>query len=524
MRLRVSTRWPVTFDPVEWDVPRGRAGAVVALLAFAKFAIQFATAGQYGIFRDELYYVALARHLAWGYVDEPPLIALVTWFSIHVFGTSLYGLRVLPAVAGGALVWVTAEIARELGGGGFARCLAACAVIPVPIYLMLNHWLTMNAFEPLLWTALFWAAARMVSRVEPRYWLAVGALCGIGLENKYSMVFPAAALAFGLLLTPERRMLKTWWAAAGAAIAFGLFLPNLLWLIGHDFPFLAFERLQRLSGDRILRSPLAFIGDQIVIMNPLLAPLWGGGLVWLLISQTLRRYRFLGWAFLSIFLALLILKAKNYYVAPAYPVLFAAGAVALERATQIGARWLRSAYAGSVLAAGLVLAPFVLPVLPVDDFLAYQRAFGGFTPIRWEKTGPGLLPQQFADEFGWEDMARKTALVFNALPEAERKDAAIFGNNYGESAAIDFFGPKYGLPPAIGKDVSYWVWGPRDYTGATVIVLGSDGTGDRAHFRTVEAVGRVGDAYARANERFDIYLCRDLSTSLDALWPALKGW
>jgi hypothetical protein len=499
-------------------------GAIIAILAFAKFDIQFATAGQYGVFRDELYYIACARHLAWGYVDQPPLIACVTWFALHAFGPSLQGLRFLPAVAGGMLVWLAAEIAREMGGGRFARCFAAFAVIPVPVYLMVNHWLTMNAFEPLLWTGLFWLALRMTIRAEPRYWLAIGVVAGIGLENKYSMVFAIAGLIFGLLLTPERRFLRSWYCAAGAAIAFALFLPNLLWLIHHDFPFLAFQRLQRMSGDRILLPPLAFIADQMLIMNPLLAPLWGGGLIWLLARPPGRRYRFLGWAFLGVFLPLLALKAKNYYVAPAYPVLFAAGAVAFERVTATTLKWSRAAYVASVLAAGLFLAPFVLPVLPLDDFIAYQRAFGGFTPIRFEKTRPSLLPQQFADELGWEEMARKTALVFNSLPEADRKDAAIFGNNYGESAAIDFFGPKYQLPSAIGKDVTYWLWGPRDYTGRVVIVLGSDGTDDRDHFRTVEAAGRLDDPRARAEERFDIYLCRDLTVDLGALWPKLKRW
>ena len=499
-------------------------GAVVAMLAFAKFAIQFATAGRYGIFRDELYYLACAHHLAWGYVDQPPLIAFVTWFSAHVFGTSLFGLRLLPAVAGGLLVWVTALIARELGGGQFAQCVAGFAIIPVPVYLMLNHWLTMNAFEPLLWTTVLWLMLRLFGRNEPRYWLAIGVLLGIGLENKYSIAFLAAALVFGLLLTPERRVMKSWWFVAGMAVAFLLFLPNLLWLIHHNFPFLEFERHSRMSMSRIERGPVAFIADQMVMMNPLLAPLWLGGLAWLLSSERARKFSFLGWTFLGVFVVLLMLKAKNYYVAPAYPGLFAAGAVVLEDATKWRARWARSVYVGSVVVAGLILAPFVLPVLPVDRFVAYQRSFGGFTPVRMEKMGPGVLPQQFSDEFGWEEMVRKTGLVFNSLPDAERNGTAVFANDYGEAAAVDFFGAKYGLPKAIGKNESYWLWGPGGYTGKTVIVLGSNGDGDREHFRTVEAAGRVGNPYARANEHFDIYLCRDLSSDLRELWPKIKSW
>jgi Dolichyl-phosphate-mannose-protein mannosyltransferase len=498
--------------------------AVVALLAFTKFAIQFATAGRYGIFRDELYYLACARHLAWGYVDHPPLIAGITWLVAHLFGTSLYALRLLPAVAGALLVWVTAAIASELGGKRFAQWLAAFAILLVPVYLMLNHWLTMNAFEPLLWMTMVWLTLRMLARSAPQYWLPIGALCGIGLENKYSMLLLAVALVFGLLLTPERRILKNRYFLAGAAVALLLFLPNLVWLIHHGFPFLEFERHSRMSGGRIARAPLAFIADQALMMNPILAPLWIGGLTWLLLSKRASTYRFLGWTFLGIFAPLLFLKAKNYYVSPAYPMLFAAGAVALEQATEQTARWARSVYMAAVFLAGLVLAPFVLPILPINDFLAYQQAFGGFTPVLMEKTAPSLLPQQFADEFGWEEMVHKTALAFNRLPNDEKRRTAIFANDYGEAAAVDFFGPRYGLPQAIGKNESFWLWGPRDYTGKTVLVLGSDGTGDREHFKTVDTVGRVDDPYSRADEHFDLYLCQDLSTDLHTLWPKLKTW
>lgn len=441
-----------------------------------------------------------------------------------MFGTSLYGLRLLPALAGGALVWTTAQIARELGGSKFAEAFAAFAVIPVPIYLMLSHWLTMNAFEPLLWTLVAWLALRMVRRREPRLWLLIGLLCGVGMENKYSMLLPIGALPLALLLTPERRMLWNRWFAAGLAVGFLLFLPNLIWLVQHDFPFLEFERNARLNPAQMYRAPLSFIADQMLIMNPLLFPLWSAGLVWLLFGRTSRQVRFLGYFFLAIFLPLLVLAAKNYYLAPAYPVLFAAGAVALETWTRQRWRWTRSIYGGAILAAGLMLAPFVLPVLPIEDFIAYQNAFGGFKPVVIENTPPGLLPQQFADEFGWEEMAAETGRVYASLPEAERDDTAIFANNFGEAAAIDFFGPKYGLPKAISNHVSYWLWGPRGYTGKSVIVLGSDGKGDREHFGTVQVAGRTGTRLSRQDEQFDIYLCRDLNTGLLELWPTIKKW
>jgi hypothetical protein len=247
-------------------------------------------------------------------------------------------------------------------------------------------------------------------------------------------------------------------------------------------------------------------------------------LVWLLVSQSAEKYRALGWAFVGVFVVLMALKAKNYYLSPAYPVVFAAGGVAFERATEASMRWGRGVYVGAVLAAGLVLAPFVLPLLPVKDFLAYQEAFGALTPVRMEKDLESRLPQQFADEFGWEEMVRETALVFNALPPSEKAGTAIFANNYGEAAAVDFFGAKYGLPKAISNHESYWLWGPRGYSGTTVIVLGSDGTGDRAHFRTVQAAELVDDPYSRRIEKFEIFLCRDLIVDLHTLWPTIRRW
>jgi hypothetical protein len=500
------------------------AGLAIWMLAAAMVGLHLLTAGRYGIFRDELYYLACARHLAFGYVDQPPLIAWVTWFAAHVFGTSLVGLRLLPALAGGLLVWLAAEVARELGGGRFAQILAGFAVIPVPVYLILNHWLTMNAFEPLLWTAMLLAAVKMIRRDEPRYWLVVGALVGVGMENKYTMLLVAVALVFGLLLTPERRLLRSRWFVAGVGLALLLFLPNLIWLWRHGFPFLEFERNSRMAGSRILRGPLAFLWDQALLMNPVVAPLALAGVGWLVAHREARRWRALGWAGLFVVVVLMALKSKNYYVAPIYPLLFAAGAVWVEGVTAASVRWARPAYVAAMTVSGLMLAPLVMPVLSVPEFLAYQRAWHGFVPVRFEALPEDLLPQQFSDEFGWEEMVRRTSVVFHALPTEEQARTAIFANNYGEAAAIDFFGPKYGLPQSVSGNESFWLWGPRGYTGSTVIVLGSDGRGDREHFRTVDVVGPVGDERVRGMEQFDLLLCRGLTTDLRVMWPETKKW
>jgi hypothetical protein len=550
------------------DASRWTSGyAIVLYLAGAKLLLHLVTAGRYGIFRDELYYLACADHLAWGYVDQPPLIAFLAWFARHVFGSSLLGLRLLPAIAGAALVWLTGRFTAEMGGGRFAQALAALAVLVAPMFLVFHHWLTMNAFEPLIWMGAAWCVVRAINTQKAGHWLWFGILIGLGLETKYTVVFFAFGIVVGLLLTPHRRFLKSRWIWLGAVAAVLIFLPNLLWLIRHDFPFLELMRNIRESGRDVARSPLAFIGDQAVIMNPILFPLWAGGLVWLFVGRNTEggkgegvtgneerdgstrreahrptasadsssgRYRIFGWAYVVMLVTFIVLKSKNYYLAPVYPILFAAGAIAFERITTSPfpfshsplrplAPYLRAIYVALMIIASVALAPLSAPILSPEAFIRYQEMLG-FEPPKAENQNTGPLPQHFADEFGWEEMAREVAKVYNSLSPEERAQTAIFANSYGQAGAIDFFGEKYGLPKAISNHQNYWYWGPRHYTGTIVIVLGSDGEGDREHFKTVEEVGHTYHPYSRRDEHFPILLCRGLNQDFHTLWPGIKKW
>jgi hypothetical protein len=431
-------------------------------------------------------------------------------------------------------------LAREMGGGRFAQPLAALAVIAVPILLVMHHWLTMNAFEPLIWMGCAWCVVRAINTRRSSYWLWFGLLAGVGLELKYSVIFFLFGIVVGLVLTEHRRFLKGKWIWLGALVALLIFLPNLLWQVNHNFPFLELMRNIRESGRDVARGPVAFIADQAMIINPILFPLWVGGLVWLFFAREGRRYRILGWAYVVMLALFIVMKGKNYYLAPAYPILFAAGAVAFERATarkkqMAGAEgkslplapafysWIRWIYVAVIILASATLAPLSLPILPVESYISYQKALG-FEPPKAENQPTGPLPQHFADEFGWEEMTRAVAQVYYSLPPEERARTAIFANSYGQAGAIDFFGAKYGLPRAISNHQNYWYWGPRDYTGEIVIVLGSDGEGDREHFKTVEAACRTYHPNSLRDEHFDIFLCRGLNQNLQTLWPSIKKW
>jgi hypothetical protein len=447
------------------------------------------------------------------------------------------------------------------------------------MFLVFHHWLTMNAFEPLIWMGAAWYVVRAINTGDAKYWLWFGVIIGVGLETKYSVIFFAFGIVAGLLLTEHRRFLKSPWIWFGGLAAFLIFLPNLLWLVRHNFPFLELMHNIRESGRDVVRSPIAFIADQALIMNPILFPLWVGGLVWLFVGKTKEQrhgekgeqgkrnlpndrghYRIFGWAYVVMLITFIVLKGKNYYLAPAYPILFAAGAIAFERLTgrsstshvqgelntgTAGAppaasaqrehvrgsspiprkvvsslRWF---YVVSIILVGAALAPLSAPILPPETYIRYQNALG-FEPPKAENQNTGPLPQHFADEFGWEDMTREVAKVYNSLPPEERAQTAIFANSYGQAGAIDFFGPKYGLPKAISNHQNYWYWGPRNYTGTTVIVLGSDGEGDREHFKTVDEAGHTYHPYSRRDEHFAILLCRGLNQDLHTLWPSIKRW
>src|SRR5690348_7561927 len=270
------------------------ATGVILGLAACKLLVHLYAGRHYGYFVDELYYLACSRHLDWGYVDQPPLIAFVTWLARSLFGDSLAAIRFFPAVAGAGEVALTGLIARELGGGRFAQGLAALATLCAPGILAGDNLLSMNAFEPLFWMGCAWLLIRMVKTGNPKLWIWFGFLAGFGLENKYSMLIFGAGIVFGLLLTPERRLLANRWLWIGGAIAFLIFLPNLLWNIQHHFPFLEIQANIRRSGRDVPLGPLAFFAQEILTMHPLALPIWLAGLWFYFFSKSGKPFRALG--------------------------------------------------------------------------------------------------------------------------------------------------------------------------------------------------------------------------------------
>ena len=496
------------------------AGVLVAFLAAAKLALHLYAGRYYGYFVDELYNLALARHLAWGYVDVAPMIGLIGRVEMVLFGSSLSAIRLAPALAGAGLVLLTARIARELDGGRFAQSLAALCVLLAPGFLALNHFLNVNAFEPLCWMGCALLVIRIVRTGNDRLWLWFGLLAGLGLETKHSMLVFGFALVAALLLTRERTHLFNRWLLLGGFAAFLLFLPNLLWNVQHHFPFLELQENIRRNHRDVRLSLGSFFGQEILSMLPLSAPIWLAGL-WNLARS---RYRALAWSWAIAAALILALSPRVYYLFPAFPMLFAAGGVQLE--SWLGRprlAWIKPVYCTLMVLMAALLAPALLPLLPPETYIRYARATHLEQPrIETHKLGP--LPQLFADQFGWEDMAAAVARAYYALPPDVRARTAIFGQNYGQAGAIDLFGPRYGLPPAISGHQNYYLWGPRGYTGESMIVMGDSREVLESKFSSVRWVARAAHPYAMPHQHIDIFYCQGFQLPLAEAWPQLKQW
>ncbi len=498
--------------------------AILIYLAFATLLIHFLTNGGYGYFRDEFYYMACGEHLDWGYVDHPPLVALMAYVTRRVLGDSLFALRFFPAVCGAVVVFMTGWITRELGGGRFAQVLAALAVMVGPIYLAINNYFSMNCFDHLFWVIAIYILILILKRDQPELWILFGLVAGIGLMTKYSMGFLGFGLVIGLALTPARRCLKSLWLWLGGAIALLIFLPHMLWQVNHDFPTLEFVRNATLYKNRLF-SPPAFLAINAAYLLPLTLPIWFAGLWHYFFSKSGRPYRLLGWIYVSVLALFLLGRAKPYYLAPAYFMLFAGGAILIE--SFLGRprlNWLKPAYIALLLAGGAIAAPFTLPVLPVETYLKYQDFFH-FQPPKEEKGKYDRLPQQYADRFGWEEMVQTVARVYDSLSPEERAKCVIGASNYGEAGAIDFLGKRYGLPKAISSENNYWIWGPGDKPGEILLVVGGDRKEYEEAYEQVEVVATVNNKYARSNEtNLSIYLCRLPRITLQQLWPRIKNF
>jgi Dolichyl-phosphate-mannose-protein mannosyltransferase len=479
----------------------------------------------YGWFRDELYYIACARRLAWGYVDQPPLSLAVLRPVLGLFGDSLVAVRLAAAVVAALTVLLVGLLAREMGGGRRAQALAMLAAVVAPEYLSLGHFYSMNVFDLAAWAVaalILLRVLRAVDRPASRAragWAWLGLALGLGLLNKISVLWLGAGLAVGLLLTPYRRTLRTrgpWLAGAIAAVVFA---PHVVWQIVHGWPTLAFIR--RASQDKMVAVSVGhFAALQIEMLGPAVV-VAVAGLVSVFRRADDRRLRVLGWAWVTVF-AILALNgtSRPVYLAASCTWLFAAGGVAIDRwAVRRSAAW-PWALATAMVALGAVMAPLALPVLPVDRYIAYANALG-VAPSTDERHELGALPQFFADMQGWNAIVSAVDSAWRQLPPAERAHAVFFANNYGDAGAQEVLGRD--RPPAFSGHNNYWFWGPPDDSVDAVIVITQDPARLRTFFTHVALAGQTDCGYCMPYENHQaVYIAWGRRGSWTAAWPGLR--
>jgi hypothetical protein len=507
------------------DVPR--TGAVrwarlgPALAALATLALHAACWGRYGIFRDELYYLVCGQRLSTGYVDQPPGIALVARLAQSLFGTWVPGLRLFSWMAGAAAVYLTGRLAARISGSGVAATLAAVAASSCLLLLGTTHILLPTAFEPLLVLAVVHVLVRLTQGADPKLWVAAGGLAGAAVLMKYTAAPLILALLAGMAITPARRALRTPWALAGAVLGFLVVLPNLAWQASHGFPFLEIVRAA-VAWKNAPTTPLQFLGLVVMEAGPLLAPLWVGGLCWLLLAPRARAFRFIGLGALVQFLALTFGHGKPYYATALLPLLLAGGGVAaLALVHSRAVRWTCSAL---VVACAMAIAPLVIPLLPPDVLVRYQGAL-------WNKPADdrfeqSVLPQHFADDFGWRDLTAGVGRVYRSLPPEEQAHAVVYSNNYGAASALEILGPEYGLPRglAVSGHNQFWFWGLPAGRGDPLIAVADRGFNCRDFFREQvlgEQLPKLPYVMPFENGH-TIWICRGARAPLRALPPLVR--
>ena len=481
----------------------------------------------YGYFRDEFYYIACGRHMAWGYVDHGPLVALQAKLSLALFGKSLAGIRMLSALAGAGRIFLTGLLAWSLGGRRPAQALAMIGVLVAPQYLGTDSFLSMNSFESLFWMTCLLALILILNGGSERLWLLFGVSAGLGLLNKPSMTFFLIALLVSLLVTPQRKLLASRWAVAGVALLVLIALPNLLWQVHHHWPTLEFLHNGQVQNKNIKLGPVAFVLTQINNLQPLTLLIWGAGLVWLLRNP---RYRWLGLTYLFFLAITMVLHAKDYYVSPVYPILFAAGGIAWESfyAKSPGVVQNR-VYAFPIfetvlLVFGILLLPMSIPVIGPATWVAYTHATHlDKMANKTETEANGPLPQFYADRFGWQEEVDQVEHVYHSLSPEDQAKVGISCSNYGEAGAIDFLG--HDLPAAISGHNNYWLWGPHGHTGEVMILInGLPPEELRKIYSSVEIVGRMDHPFSMPYEHRNIYLVRNRNKNLLLEWPDFKAY
>jgi len=493
--------------------------ALLLYVAIANFVLHILVAGNYGYFRDELYYMVSGQHLQLGYVDFPPMIAYIAALLNLVAGDNLVAIHVVPALAGAALIFVAGLIARELGGNKWAQVLAAVSTL-VTAQLAFSSIFSMDILDALWWSLGAYIVVRIIRRDQPRLWLGFGLVAGLGLFTKLTIAFFLVSLLVGALATPARKHLHSKWFWTGAIIALAFLMPYVIWNAATGWPTIDFYiHHGGLNGG----GAADFVLLQILIANPVNIPIVFTGLYFYLRSSAGKQYRLLGIALAFLFALFVVINAKPYFYEAAYPILIAAGAVVFSQKGGQVRRWIPKGLLVALIVSGALLAPLEMPLLAPSVFANSSYAsLTGVANGAAAQGNAGQFPQYLGDRFGWDTMTATVSEVYHSLPASEQSESCIFASNYGEAGALTFLGKSYGLPQVISTHNNFYIWGPGS-CGAVLITVGVNITKLEAFYRNVTQAATIRCNYCMSNEdNLPVYVATGPNGSLQSIWPTIK--
>jgi Dolichyl-phosphate-mannose-protein mannosyltransferase len=479
----------------------------ITIIAVAAFLLELAVSGRYGYVRDELYFLAAGKHLAFGFVDQPALTPLIARASAELTGNSLVGLRIVPALGLAALVVMTAVMSRLLGAGRSGQLLAAFAAATCGEYIGAMHELTTTVPDFLFWALTLLLVTRLLITRDPRWWIAIGACTGIASEAKWNIAFLVGAFAVGFLATDARQLLRSRYVVAACVLATALAAPDLVWQVTHGWPNMAvFRALQT----EAWHNRATYWPAQVLFTGLALTPIWVSGLIWTLRSAQARTFRPVGIACALAIVLQFVLGGKPYYPGGAYTFLFAAGSVPAERYLLAKAERIKGAIIALAISTAGVL-PVALPVLPA----------AALHTIPLQKINYDL-----AESIAWPKQVALVASEYHALPPALRRHTTVITANYGEAGAIDRYGTQFGLPEVFSGANNFWLWGPPPASATAAIAVNVDPHLLRREFTNVRlvAVFHNGLGVDDDEQGAKIYLATGLRTSWSRAWPAFRDY
>ncbi len=511
---------------------------ILALLVLAAHALTNVF-GPYGFQRDEFLYFAMGQHLRLWAMDFPPAIAFLAESTRHLLGDSMVALRIVPALAHALLVILAGMLARTFGGGRFAQLLAAVSVAITSLFLRAGNLFQPTVLDQLIWTLALLALARIGRSAaedggsgDAVAWIGLGIVGGLGLLTKFSIGFLGVGMFVGLLLSPMRRVLLTRWPYEALLLGLIIGSPSIVGQIQLGFPVVG--QMRDLQTYQLVHVGYSvYLLDQLMMFGPviLLAVL---GVLRLLFAPSARGFRAVAWTCLATFALLLVLHGKAYYIGPIYPTLIAAGAAALELWTgamaghvvgRVTGNVLRGLVFLLVLAYGIGGLPMGLPILPPSDMARYAAELRLTGATRTNAGEQLRLPQDYADMIGWPQEVAAVARVYKSLPPDKQAQAVIIGSSYGHAGALDFYGPKLGLPPAISFAGSYYFWGPGTRPGQVAIMLGGDTTYLKPVYRVVRPVARMVNPWGVPEEQHAaIFVAEQPYKTWQQVWPSMTGY